>query len=162
MKKRLFLCVIAVCTMLAVAACGSDSGKNQGDYDTKIDDAQLAAYLIDNVTFRDTLDVIDDDLAMELYDLDADTFENMTVYAGTGATAEEVAVIAVKDDTQAAEVKEEILDRIEDQKKGFENYVPGELTKLADPVITQIGNCVVLVVCDDSSEAENALNNYDM
>lgn len=162
MKKRLFLCVIAICTMLAMTACGSNTGKAQSAYDTKVDDVQLAAYLMDNVTFRDTMDVLDGDLAMELYGLDAYTFKSMTVYASTGATAEEVAVIAVKDDAQAAEVKACINDRIEDQKAGFENYVPGELTKLASPVITQVGDCVVLVVCDNSAEAENALNNYDI
>lgn len=161
MKKSVVLCVMTICAMLAMTACGNNTENTQGAYGTKVDDEKLAAYLMDHVTFKDTMSVPGDKLAMELYDLDADEFESITVYASTGATAEEVAVISVKDAVQTAAVRESINDRIEDQKEGFTNYVPGELTKLANPVVTQIGDCIVLVVCDDGAEAENALNDYN-
>ena len=48
----------------------------------------------------------------------------------------------------------------EDQKKGFENYVPEELTKLDNAIITQLDNAVVMIVCNSTEEAETAISSY--
>lgn len=159
MRKRLFLFIMVLILMFAMTGC-ADADKNKGQNEGQIDSEQLAAYLAEHITFQDMMDRLDDLPVAELYDLDADEFETMTVYASTGATAEEIAVFSVKTEEQIEEITEAIHERIEDQQDGFRNYVPSELTKLANPLVTQVENCIVFVVCDDKAQAESVLRDY--
>ncbi|MDD2217352.1 MAG: DUF4358 domain-containing protein [Eubacteriales bacterium] len=159
MRKKLFLYIIAIIIMATMPAC-TDSGEKTIQNGQIFDSEELAMHLAQNITFKDTMDKIDDLLAAELYNLDSESFETVEVYASTGATAEEIAVFSAVTDEQFDKIAEGINDRTENQRDGFTNYVPGELTKLQDPLVRQVGNCIVFVVCDDKAQAESVLEDY--
>ena len=48
--------------------------------------------------------------------------------------------------------------RIADLKEGFENYVPGEMTKLNNPVVEVKGKYVLLCICDKPDEARTVID----
>ena len=50
-----------------------------------------------------------------------------------GATAEEIACFEAKDSDSAAKIKTALENRIDSQKKAFENYQPQEMTKAQQP-----------------------------
>ncbi len=106
------------------------------------------------------MSIVDEEIFFSLYDLDEIDVKEVTLYASTGATAEEVAVIKTKDG-KAEAVEKACRKRIEAQKQGFEDYVPKELEKLEKPVIMKAGNSVIMVVCDDREAAEKLLANYE-
>ena len=157
--SRVMAWVLAAFLMAACCGCGETEG-NSDPYEEKTNAAVLAEYLYDNITFQDEMTKVDQDLALSLYDLEQDVVTDAVVYMSTGATAEEIAVFTVDGDEEALLVASLIELRIEDQKKGFENYVPEELTKLDHAIVTQLDNAVVLIVCNNTEEAETAISSY--
>lgn len=159
MYSRVTVWILVAFLMAACCGCGETDGDSD-PYKEKTDAAVLAEYLYDNITFEDEMTKVDQDLALSLYDLEQDAVTDAVVYMSTGATAEEIAVFTVNGDEEALLVASSIELRIEDQKKGFENYVPEELTKLDNAIITQLDNAVVMIVCNSTEEAETAISSY--
>ncbi len=165
MKKLKKVFVLAGVMMLAIAGFAGCGGEVQPDpdenpYTKTIDAAELAEYLFENITFYDELNQVDKEIAFELYGIEPNTALEGTVYMSTGATAEEIAVFTVSGEEAALLVSAAYEARIEDQKRGFENYVPEEIPKLENAFIVQIDSAVVMIVCNDVEEAETAVNSY--
>ncbi|MDR0570458.1 MAG: DUF4358 domain-containing protein [Clostridiales Family XIII bacterium] len=122
----------------------------------------LAAELLAGVAFVDTLDAVSEEAFRAMYGIEEDgvEVENYALYAGTGATAEEVAVMEAADEDGAKALEEAARGRIEAQKDGFENYNSGELAKLDAAVLVRKGRYVALCVSDDSAEAERIIEDY--
>jgi hypothetical protein len=136
----------ALAALLLLAGCG-------GPKTTEIVPADAAAGILEAVAFRDTLVEAEGDVAKEWYDLDENVSDFAIYISGSGATAEEVAVIKTADlATAEATVKK----RVEDLRFRFENYVPGEMTKLNDPVIVSKADIVILILADDLAAAQAA------
>ena len=55
-------------------------------------------------------------------------------------------------------IKKAIDTRLEDLKLAFENYVPGEMTKINNPVLVTKGTTVVLVLADDTASVSDQIN----
>ena len=93
-----------------------------------------------------------------MYDVKDEDVTKHAVYVSSGATAEEIAVFEAKDADAAARVKTAVDQRIADLKEGFENYVPGEMTKLNNPVVEVKGKYVLLCICDKPDEARTVID----
>lgn len=128
--------------------------------DSKIDITGLAMDLVAGVEFKDQLSSMSEQAFYALYAIEPLDVSGFAVYAGSGATAEEVAVIEAADADSADVVEEAVQGRIVAQRDGFENYVPEELTKLADPVMVRNGNYVILCVSDDNAKAREIIGEY--
>lgn len=144
MKKLVLFCLAGI-LLLALAGCGNS--------DTAIDVQKLADDLKSGVAFKDDLAAMPDSVFETYYEVEDGDIVQKAVYAGGGGTAEEIAVFEAKDEDAAARLKEAAEQRIADQKENFENYVPGELTKLNNPVLEVKGKYVILCVCDNPEEA---------
>lgn len=140
---------ILFCVMLLIlTGCG-------GKTDETVVPADAASSILNTVSFRDTLLEAGGDLARDWYNLDDKVSEFSIYISGSGATAEEIAVIKTADVKTA---KATVEKRVSDLKLNFENYVPAEMTKLSDPVIVTRGDVVFLVICDDPSQAQKAID----
>ena len=167
-KMRKKVCELLVIMMIFAAVSGfygcserdEMEDPEENPYDTNIDAGALAEYLADRITFADELTKVDNDIAYEIYGIEESAVSDIAVYMSTGATAEEIAVLTVKDDEGALLAGTAFNSRIESQKGGFENYVPEEIPKLENAVITQIDSAVVMIVCADTDEAEQAVDSY--
>lgn len=139
--KRLLILFIMVAVLFAGCA-----GKDKTD----IVPADAAEKILNEVVFLDTLIEAQGDVAKEWYALD-DKVSDFAIYiSGSGATAEEIAVIKSSDiETAKAAVER----RLDDLKFRFKDYVPAEMTKLNDPVLAANGDVVILVLADDSDKA---------
>lgn len=144
MKKLALFCLAGI-LLLALAGCGNS--------DVTIDVQKLADGLKSGVTFKDDLAAMPDSVFETYYEVEDGDIVQKAVYAGGGGTAEEIAVFEAKDEDAAGRLKEAAEQRIADQKENFENYVPGELTKLNNPVLEVKGKYVILCVCDNPEEA---------
>lgn len=121
-----------------------------------IDPDAAARKIIDAVEFRDTLVKAEDGAAESFYKLD-DTITGYAIYiSGSGATAEEVAVLKVDDPKNVESALAVLNKRVEDLIFRFQDYVPAEMTKLNDPVMFGSGNLAVLVLADDREAAKKA------
>lgn len=157
-KVKRILCVLAAALILAsLSGCGSKAG---GGKDVAIDMDKLAAALEKDVPFKDEMSRVDNGVFYGLYGLAEEDADKAVLISSTGATAEEIAVIHAASPDKVSAVNEAVRSRIEAQREGFENYVPGELEKLKDPVVEQLGDYVILCVSDDNDKAEEIISQF--
>ena len=83
-------------------------------------------------------------------------FDASTVRAGTGATAEELAVFETADAEAAAALVTKLEARNADRIENYSSYIPSEVPKLEDAVIISGGRYVVLCVAEDASGVREA------
>lgn len=160
-KITLVMTSILLISML-LAGCGKDSTENTLRKQEALENAdieELAEYLEKNIEFDDFMSKVDKDILLSLYNLDENSVEDAVMYSSTGATAEELAVIQAKSG-KSQEVAELCRGRIESQKEAFQNYVPEEMEKLSNPIIEKYGDRVVVIVCNDTKEAYDAIDAF--
>ena len=85
--------------------------------------------------------------------------KNYVIYIGSGATAEEIAIITLKNSSDEADVKAALEKRVEEQKQNFANYVPEEVSRLEKSIIKSNEKYVVLCVSNDN-QAEKIIDKY--
>ena len=168
MNRKLIAAVLAAALALTgLTACGDSDSSSAADKssqttseaDKTIDVNAAADRFKNEIKWVDTLNVLEDDMVEKITGVKADLYNSARIYVGAGgATAEEIAVFEAKDITAADNIKKAYEERIEAQKKAFENYVPGELVKLNDPLLTTAKNYVFVCISDDRSKAMEILS----
>lgn len=148
MTRKLIATLLLIALLLPLGGCSG--GKKD------VDPAEAAQAIVDSVTFRDTLVAAEDGAAENYYKLD-DSIDSYGIFiSGSGATAEEVAVLKVKD-SKDLNLALAILDkRLADLTLNFQDYVPEEMVKISNPVIVVGTDVAILVVADDYEEAKTA------
>lgn len=122
----------------------------------------LAKKLATEITYKDELNVMDDDMFDTIYaGVDKESIKKSCVYANSGASAEQVAVIEAKDDSSAIEIKNQLGDNLQDQIEDNKDYLPAEVPKLEKPVLKQEGKYVILCVSDDNEKAESIIKEME-
>lgn len=155
--------LLSVCIL--VSACGGQNKKadtrslveSQAD-SQKADVGEIGKKLAESLTFEDELTLADQEMAGLLYGID--TAVSSSVYIGSGATAEEIAVFEFKTEQECKEAVALVEQRIEDQKEAFASYMPKEIKRLEGTVIKQYGRFLAVCVCDDSQKAEELLSEF--
>ena len=160
--KRLMTFVLALIMIMTLAACGGGS-QDYNPYARDLDEDAFAATLLAKIEFGDIMTEVDDDAAeilYSLYGLTENDYDDLCVYMSTGATAEEIAVISVENEDQAAKVGAVLVDRIDAQIKSYENYAPDEVEKLSNAIVEQVDDVVILIVCEDYEQYRTAKDDF--
>lgn len=173
MKLKKYLLVVGIATLsLSGAACGkvksgsttesteaSDSGSKEAG--AEIDVKTVAADIKKEGIFKDQLAEIDPDIAINrIYHLDSAKLESYSFYTNTGATAEEIAVIKVNDESYLKNIENSFNNRIDDQKDACRDYLPDEVTKLDKAVVKVSGPYAIFVVSEDPEKANEIIGRY--
>lgn len=140
--KKAAAALLAAALVFALAACGQ--GKEP---ELNIDEFGQELYAAG--TFGEELYALDESVAQGLYGVDAQT--RCWVRAGSGATAEELAVFETEDAESAAALAGKLQARNTDRIESYSSYIPGEVPKLENAVIISGGRYVVLCVAADAS-----------
>lgn len=138
---------LALAVLLLLAGCGSVPDT------TTIVPAEAVEKILAEVAFRDTLVEAEKNVAGEWYTLDESVTDFAIYISGSGATAEEIAVIKTGDIKTAEEA---VRERVADLEFRFKDYIPAEMQKIQNPVIVAEGDVVVLILSDDSDAAQKA------
>lgn len=149
--KKLTVFLLAACLALPLCGCGKK---------TALDGEALVSELLEKAQFTDSLDRLDDKTVPVLYGVDAADYTAAIVYAGTGATAEEIAVFTCADEAAAGRVLTAVQARVNSQIEAYKNYGPADTLMLQDAVVRQSGVYVVMVVCGDSDTAAKIVDKY--
>ena len=101
-----------------VCGCGKETKSFTPD--------DLASELLTEVDFDDELTLFEGDIS-KIYDMPE--VEDYVIYIGSGATAEEIAIITLKNSSDEADVKAALEKRVEEQKQNFANYLKLQMIK---------------------------------
>ena len=151
--KKLKLLLIALLSMLLLAACGDKKTSRE----VTAAPADLAKQLATETVTSDTLSEVSTDIMASTYFVDAAKLDSSSTYLSTGASACEASVIKCKEADYVSEVETLLKNRVTNQTDLFSSYNAGETKKLESAIIKTSGNYVVLVVCDDTAKAEEIL-----
>lgn len=125
----------------------------ESDYDVQ----GIADEILNTVTFSDSLSGINRRILYSNYGLDESYIANAAGYAGSGATAEEIAVFEAKDIAYAEELENMAEAYIERKKDSFRSYIPEEMPKLNRPFVFREGKVVVMCIADDYGAIEEQI-----
>lgn len=142
--KKIFAFITAAMLMLSFSACGSSK---QPDTD------EVKKQLLSDIEFTD-MEEIDKGNFDTFYNIDMDKIESFSAsYAGSGGSADEVAVFKTKSSSDASAVKDMLNKRVEKRSKDFAGYAPDEEEKIKNSVVKVKGNYVLFCISPDSSKA---------
>lgn len=150
--KKLFAFLAAAVVCASLAGCGDQK-------DLTIDVNAMAKDMAEQVTYQDQIALIDGDMAGMMYDI-PEGVENVAIYMGSGATAEEASVFEAKDEETAKKMKTVAEEHIKNQRAAFEDYIPEEVKKLDKAIIEQEGRYVAVCVTDDTENAQKVIDGY--
>ena len=148
--------IITLFALIAITMCSGCKKSNTVDLTTK----SIATTIKQDIVFKDELQNIDDkNILQKIYpDMNFDYITDFTVFtSSSGATAEEIAVFKLKNNTYMSSVKQSIENHINDQITNFENYVPEEIYKIKNSVMNINNNIILYVACDTPMDVETLL-----
>lgn len=165
MKFKRTLCLVLAIASVCCAGLTSCTESNSVDSKTenaatnvKVDVINVADKLKNEIEYKDTLNELSPTMVQKLFGLAETDYVKGKVYVGSGgATAEEIACFEAKDSDGANNIKTALENRIESQKKAFENYQPQEMDKLNSPVLVTNGNYVMMCISDDNAKAKDII-----
>ncbi len=152
--KKLISVLLVITIGVVFASCGTT-------VDIVIDDANLLAEeLVSKLTFGDELDKSTGEYTLVKYGIREGLVTDCARYAGSGATADEVAVMVCEDEQALNEVKKAIMDRITYLHDGYSDYGPEEVPKIDNSKVLTYGNAIVFVIAEDSEKTENIIKKF--
>ena len=146
MRKSGIMAVLLAVGLL-MGGCGSSA--------KTIDANTLAETLTKEISYDDALESVDAD-TISMY-IEVPEGVESVMYMGSGATAEEVAVFTAKDAEAAGETLKKVQEHVDDQTASFKAYKAEEAKRVADAVLKQEGNYVILCVSGDSDKANEII-----
>ena len=154
MKKKLSL-LIVITVIFALCSCGKTNSTK------KIEDIDgLALKLSQELEFDDEIELSDDEFTLSKYGIDTSKINDVARYAGSGATADEIAVFKCADSDCVEEVQNAVKSRIEYLYDGYSDYDPAEVPKINSSVILINGDVIVFVICKNADKAEEIVNGF--
>lgn len=154
----------ALLLSLLLLACFGCAGRDDGGPD--LDPAEMAQAMMDvdttlpEMVERSSRDADGEDSFTYLSDLDYGKVEAY-FYACAGAgTAEEIAVVKLKDKSDAAALMESLLKHVEARKGAFAEYDPEQVPLTEEAVVTCEGRYVALIVSKKNGLAQNEFKRF--
>ena len=146
MMKHCTVLLAAVMVFL-LAACGKKSGA--------VDAQALLDRLLTEVTYDAELTQVGKRVGLYLPELPENS--EITMYRGSGYSADEVALVTVRKEADAAQAQKAMEKHLSELRDQFQNYAPEELPKIDHAIIWQTGTNLFLCVTNDYARAQAIL-----
>ena len=153
-KKKIAAVILLVVMLFALGACGSSASRYEG---IELDPEAMAAYMYENGSYEDELVRLNDELIALNYAMGG---VKTVVYAGSGATAEEIIVIEAGTEKDVKGIDSAIGDYIQKRIQYFDGYNADELPKLDNPLRMSAGRYVIYCVSCDTDGLKTQVTAY--
>ena len=162
MKQRIISLALALTALLALAGCGASGGGTAVPADME---AMQQAMTAADPSLPEMLSVtskVSDAKTLFTYlsDLDYEKVEGYLLSYSSSGTADEIAVIQVRDPADANEARASLEKHRDDRLKLFRTYGPDEAARVEQGVIGVSGPYAYLVICDGSEAVIEAFDAY--
>lgn len=146
--------------LLVLTAC---SGQQAAE--TSLTPDEIAEAIIESQSELPTLNPLaaeDEYFATYLSDfylLDSEQVEDGAIYYADGVEASEIAVLVMKDQSNAETTRTKLLEYLTSRAGVFEGYAPQQAALVKNGVVTVSGKYVALLICADTESAQLAFTN---
>ncbi len=147
MKKSVFGAFLAF--ILLLSACGG----GEEPYDVK----DTSKALLEGEVFSEELIPLEQAVFVPFLGIDGEKLTEGAVYASSGSTAEELAVLAFASEKDAQDAEARLEEHLAYQKESNVDYRPQEMPKLDKAVIRRRGNTLLFLVAADYAAAEELI-----
>ena len=157
MKKKVLICISLIIILIIIGIVIFLNMKNEN---IQINIEELSEEIFKSESFEDELIKVDSEMVMNNYGFTNEEIKQLISYQGSGATSEEILVLEVNDKSKLNNIKEKINVRLAERKEVFESYLPKEVYKIDNNILSIKGNYVILCVSNDSNKVNDTINNY--
>lgn len=164
MKNRILSLLLALMAAAALAGCGGGSGSSTTTPSADMEALQQALLAADP-SLPEMLSVtseVEDAKRLFTYlsDFDYEKVEGYLLSYSSSGTADEIAVVAVKDPADADEAKASLEKHKSDRLKLFQTYGPEEAARVEKGLVFTEGPYAVLIICDSAEKVMDAFTGY--
>ncbi|MCI9020679.1 MAG: DUF4358 domain-containing protein [Eubacterium sp.] len=158
--KKYISCVLLTAMLVMSSACGSADTKQTQDAGISMPDLQEAMLAADT-TLPDMTKTSSEDEQAELNftsltDISYDKIDAYFYAYATEGTAEEIAVIRLKDKNDAAAMMESLHEHITQRQGTFQEYAPEQAVLTEKAVVTRQGLYVALIISSKNGLVQKA------
>ncbi|MDE6970303.1 MAG: DUF4358 domain-containing protein, partial [Eubacterium sp.] len=148
--KKYISCVLLAAMLTMTSACGNKGTDNSPETSVSISSLQETMLSADT-TLPEMTKVSSEDAQAELNfaylsDLSYDLVDAYFYAYATEGTAEEIAVIKLKDKNDASAMMKAMHDHIESRQGTFQEYDPEQLGMTEKAVVTREGSYIALII----------------
>ena len=156
--KKLSAALAALILALALAACGGPGASSDTDPVALGESLTAKAEALPDMTVvsSENEDATGAELFPYLSDMDYAKVAGFYLAYSTAGTAEEIAVISVKDPADLAEARASLEKHLQDRLGIFRTYDPAQASMLETAEITASGSTAALFICENSDELAGA------
>lgn len=160
MKNKIKAGLLAVCMLAAVfaAACGGSSDTvSMYDLRTAMEaaDDTLGEMLSADSSSEDA-----EDLFAYISDMDYGKVDKFFVSYSNEGSADEIAVIALKNASDAQEAEKSLKKHVQERINVFSQYAPDQVRKAEKAITFKDGKYAVLIICDKQDEVKKAFTDF--
>lgn len=158
--KKYISCVLLAAMLTMASACGSTNSNTSTDTSVSITQLQETMLSADT-TLPEMTQISSEDEQAELNftylsDLNYDLVDSYFYAYATEGTAEEIAVIKLKDKNDAAAMMQALHDHIETRRGTFQEYNPEQVDMTEKAVVTREGNYIALIISSKNGLVQQA------
>ncbi|MBR0112510.1 MAG: DUF4358 domain-containing protein [Clostridia bacterium] len=158
MKKIITLLIILSLSLVLFACAGNENTPEETSSTAaaqQLSAEEAAAKMAEELPFEGDLELSEFPFnTLEKYDVDTSGISDIAWYVGSGAAADELAVIKCDDDATLQAVKEALASRIDYLKDGYSDYGPDQVPKIEKALVAEYDGTVVYCICSDSDAAQ--------
>ena len=162
MKQRILALALGLLTVLTLAGCGADRSVQAPAANMEaLQQAMLAAD--SSLPEMRSISSADPDAEKNfpyLSDFSYDKLVGFLLSFSTTGTADELAVIQVKDQADASEAKSSLERHRQDRLNLFQTYGPKEAARVEKGLVIQSGPYAILIICDDADSVKATFDDY--
>lgn len=158
--KKYISCVILAAMLTMASACGSNDSNSNTDTSVSISQLQEIMLSADS-TLPEMTQISSEDEQAELNftylsDLSYDLVDSYFYAYASEGTAEEIAVIKLKDKNDAASMMQAMHDHIKSRQGTFQEYDPEQVGMTEKAVVTREGNYIALIISSKNGLIQKA------
>lgn len=160
--KRVLCLTLAALALAGAWGCASSAGPDEPAVDpgTMVQAMLAVDTTLPEMVERSSSDDSAKDNFFYLSDLDYGKVDSYCYAYADGGTAEEMAVVKLKDKSDAAALMESLHEHVKTRQGTFEEYDPEQVPLTENAVVTSQGRYVVLIVSKKNGLAQNEFKKF--
>ncbi len=170
LRSNIMLILVLCLSLTMFVGCGKDETKKETDSEKKNEEESKGPQLPDMKKLCENMLAADEslpemsvvygsdengsDLFQYLADFDVDKVDDFFFAYATEGTAEEIAVVYLKDEDDTEDLEEAIEEHVEGRIIQFRTYDPSQVERCEDAVIEAKDNYVILIIADEAKDVK--------